>query len=80
MSELFAVMSESALASAAPWPGQDVRLQNPRKLVAHFASIVTEQTPVGKSCIAKTGDMSLFRTFQRMMPQVQLFIAHNPCG
>jgi hypothetical protein len=46
-------------------------MQNPRELVARFALIVTEQTSEGISCIAKNGDNSLFRTFQRIVPQVQ---------
>jgi hypothetical protein len=66
--------SESAFAPAAPRPSkarQAARLQNPRELVARFALTVTERTPVGISWIAKNGDDSLFRIFQRMVPQVQ---------
>lgn len=67
------ILQEPVFSLAAPRTSgarQEARLQNPRELVARFALTVTQQTTVGICCIAKNGDNSLFRTFQRMVPQV----------
>jgi hypothetical protein len=70
------MLVDSAFASMDPVPHGAKKgvskLQSPRDFVARFASAVTEPTPVGISCIAKNGDVSLFSTFQRMAPQVEL--------
>jgi hypothetical protein len=47
------------------------RIENPRKLAASFAMAVTIQTTIGRGCIARNGEDSLFRLLQRMLPQVK---------
>jgi hypothetical protein len=65
------------LALAPSYPlcqqkNQAPRVENPRNLAAAFAMAVTAQTPVGRGWIARNGKESLFRTLQRIMPQVYI--------
>jgi hypothetical protein len=51
---------------------QPARFENIRGLSSDFALAVTEQTAVADSWIARNGNVSLFRTLQRIVPQVIL--------
>jgi hypothetical protein len=53
------------------------RVENPRNLAAAFAMAVTAQTPVGRGWIARNGKESLFRTLQRIMPQVSVHFINS---
>jgi hypothetical protein len=48
------------------------RIEDPRKIAAIFAMAVTAETRMGEGYLEKHGDASLFRAFQRVMPQVNI--------
>ena len=52
---------------------QPSRFDDIRGLSSDFALAVTAQTAVSDSWIARNGNVSLFRTLQRIMPQVRIF-------
>jgi hypothetical protein len=51
---------------------QRSRCAMPMELSKSFALAVTEETCQDHGWIAKNGEYSLFRTLQRMLPQVRL--------
>ena len=47
-----------------------VLIDNPRQLAAHFACCVTTESTTSTHWVAKNGESSLFKTLQRMLPEV----------
>ena len=45
-------------------------IENPKELAAEFACAVTEHSTNEADWVARNGDESLFRTLQRMLPEV----------
>jgi hypothetical protein len=61
------------MANLAPDTANNMILHSPKELAAFFALTVTHQTAIGHGCIAKNGEMSLFRILALLLPEVRSF-------
>jgi hypothetical protein len=64
-----ALCEEESLQGHRRWKASS-RIENPRDLARSFAFAVTAENSAPDGWIAKNGSASIFRTLQRMLPEV----------